>query len=145
MHIYLQNINTIPGFNCRSTYYMKLRFSKNSVRLRLSKSEINFLYENGQIFETIQFGPNSSDQFNYGIIKSYTADYQFINSDNKFIVSLPEMDCTEWCTSELVGLEKTINTELNPFHILLEKDFKCLTERLNEDESDNFENPNSSC
>lgn len=145
MHIYLQNINTIHGFNCCSTYYMKLRFSKNAVRFRLSKSEVTLLNKNGELFETIQYGPDSNDQFHYGIEKSYTTDYQFIKYDNKFIVKIPEIVCDEWCRSEMIGLEKTINSHVNPFFILVEKDFKCLTERQNEDESDNFDNPNSSC
>ena len=106
---------------------MKLRFSKNAVRFRLSKSEVSLLNKNGELE------------------KSYTTDYQFIKYDNKFIVKIPEIVCDEWCRSEMIRLEKTINSHVNPFLILVEKDFKCLTERQNEDESDNFDNPNSSC
>ena len=42
----------------------------------------------------------------------------------------------------LVGMQKIISVgEEIDLSILIEKDFKCLTDRPNEDESDLFENP----
>lgn len=43
---------------------------KNAVRFRLSKSEVTLLNKNGELFETIQYGPDSNDQFHYGIEKA---------------------------------------------------------------------------
>ncbi|MEZ4932033.1 MAG: hypothetical protein R2788_07940 [Saprospiraceae bacterium] len=52
---------------------------------------------------------------------------------------------TDWSRSDEVGLEDDMPLgDGNALHILVEKDFKCLTER-SEDESDLFPNPNENC
>ena len=52
------------------------------------------------------------------------------------------MIASEWATTDQVGIEKTIFVaEGSDLAILIEKDFKCLTDRPHEDESDLFENP----
>ncbi|MBK7224865.1 MAG: hypothetical protein WAS56_10030 [Saprospiraceae bacterium] len=125
---------------------MKLRFSKNSVRLRLSKGEIDYLSKNGNIYEHIQFGPSTEQLFTYCIEQVDSQKYSFSINEKRATVFMPKTECVEWCNSDtIVGKDATLDFETGSFYILLEKDFQCLTPRKNEDESDNFENPNKSC
>ena len=56
-------------------------------------------------------------------------------------VSVPRAQARSWADSDQVGLE----AEHQGIAILVEKDFKCLTPRKNEDDGDAFPNPKTAC
>ena len=65
-------------------------------------------------------------------------------SDNEIIVRLPETTVLAWAGSEQVsisGEQVLANGEM--LKILVEKDFVCLTDRDDEDESDMYPHPDS--
>ena len=120
---------------------MKLRLRENSVRLRLQMSEIEQLGNTGSVTETISFGNRQSLVYTVRVDdKAASIFAAFYN--NEVLIRLPAVMAEKWIGTEKVGLEKDQamngDTTLN---ILIEKDFKCLTER-SEDESDMFPNPN---
>ncbi len=112
---------------------MKLRLEGNSIRLRVRKSDINALQENGTITETLTFP--SGDIFQYQLRTNKTSldiDSQLIS--NILIVSIPLSIAANWMQTAAVGIEKTLS---NGLFILIEKDFPC-TDRPWEDASDTF-------
>lgn len=122
---------------------MKLRIRGNSIRFRLTQSEVEKLGTHGQVEETIEFGILPNEKLIYALVSSDKVDK--INSkydSGKIAVVIPKTIADEWINTEKVGIgsEKILDTG-NTLSILIEKDFACLSERPDEDESDNFPNP----
>lgn len=112
---------------------MKLRLEGNSIRLRVRKSDLIKLQNEGTITESLVF-PNSLF-FKYQLMTDINAeaiDAQL--SAEAMTVSIPLSIATNWLNSDAVGLEHTLNGGL---FILIEKDFPC-TDRPWEDTSDTF-------
>ena len=119
---------------------MKIRIQGNSVRLRLSQQEVDDIGRFNSVEEITQFPRNS---FTYRL-KTHASGSMIESSfeENKITFSVNKDVAKNWATTDLVGFQSEQN-EI-PF-ILIEKDFKCLTDRPLEDESDLFPNPNISC
>ena len=118
---------------------MKIRIKGNSIRFRLTKSDVAAFSENRFIQESTNFG---SRNFVYGMKASENA--QTISAefkDNEILISIPLSLTRKWTESELVGLsEEIIFNDQQKLFVLIEKDFKCLDE-TSEDQSDNYANP----
>jgi hypothetical protein len=119
---------------------MKLRMRGDSLRLRLTQSEVKRIAQGETVKETTHF--LSGIPLHYILspvetLEGVVAQY----NENQIIVSLPMKLAKDWAKSESVSIKR----EENKFSILIEKDFTCLKERKNEieDESDMFSNPNS--
>lgn len=118
---------------------MKIRISGNTLRLRLSQSEVNEVGTEGRVSDSIDFGPRKLiymvqvvDQPE--ITASYEGDYITVN--------VPPAIAEPWATTEQVGFEADLALEgEEKLYVLVEKDFKCLKPREREDESDLFDNP----
>lgn len=123
---------------------MKLRTNKNSIRFRLSQSEVDEFKINGIVHEAIAFCGHPHQNFEYSLIQ---ADHDAISVsylNNHLRVYVPVGIASNWCDSSEVGFDCTIPIdEKNQLYVLVEKDFKCLTPRHHEDEADNFPNPNA--
>ena len=117
---------------------MKIRIKGNTVRLRLSKTEVDDFGANGFIEESTQFGPDS--KLAYSIRKADCKELQASFNQNKIEISVPENLATDWVNTEMVGLDNH-NGDDSALQILIEKDFACLKERVGEDESDMFPHP----
>ena len=120
---------------------MKIRMKEDSVRLRLTQSEVSSLHKTGLISCTVPF-PNA--EFTYEIRRE-GSDIYCSFSNNCISVSIPEIELDEWAGSDQIGIDHWIDVGSSQLRILIEKDFACLTERKHEDESDMFPNPNASC
>ena len=121
---------------------MKLRIKGNSLRLRLAQQEVLQLKEKGIVQETIKFGIGEPNQLKYIIRKSVDQEIKAYFNQNRMLVEIPDAMAMEWATTAQVGLEHTMSiNEEEDLYILIEKDFKCLQPRPNEDESDLFTNP----
>lgn len=119
---------------------MKLRIQGNSIRVRLTQTEVNRLGEGLDCISQLDF-PNGH-RLSYQI--SVAAELACTFSDSVITVSLPENEVKGWATSDQVGIKGDLSLENgDKLSILVEKDFKCLTERA-EDESDLFPNPKES-
>ncbi len=122
---------------------MKIRIKGNSIRLRLSKSEIDRFAATSYLEEKTEFGVSS---LVYAIAADKNASELSANFEaNKITVQVPTHMHREWTTTDCVGFENKLKTGENSYLLLLiEKDFVCLDNTL-EDQSDNFPNPNSVC
>jgi hypothetical protein len=122
---------------------MKLRILDNSIRLRLNQAEIKSLELNGKVESKVCFGLEPEEQLHYVVETSNSI--QQINasfSKNQITVLLPRESAKEWVSSNKVGLQSEVKIRDNQtLKILVEKDFKCMTERPGEDESKCFPNP----
>lgn len=127
---------------------MKIRIQGNSLRLRLSQSEVARFHETGQVTDGISFGAMPPVALTYKLERSSLPEITAGFSDNCISVYVPEEQAATWAVSEQeVGLEHLVRFDGSghSLRVLIEKDFKCLAERSGEDESDNFPNPNLIC
>ncbi len=127
---------------------MKIRIQGNSIRLRLSQPEVATFIETGSVSESIHFGGQPGAILTYALERSDLPELTATFSGNRVCVMVPAELGATWANSEQeVGMEHVINpsSEVGSLKILVEKDFKCLTDRPGVDESDNFPNPNHSC
>ncbi|UII32382.1 hypothetical protein LVD17_00825 [Fulvivirga ulvae] len=123
---------------------MKIRIKGNTLRFRLSQSEVEELKNEGRTSDSIDFGPRKliytlqvTDQPE--VTASYDADFIMVN--------IPSEISEKWVNTNQVGFdaEQPLN-EGDKLYILVEKDFQCLNPRRGEDESDLFDNPqNDTC
>ena len=123
---------------------MKLRIRDNSIRLRLSRGEVDILRDSGLVAARTGF-PGGRD-FQY-VVESSPASVNpgAFFSDNVVTVRLPETAVLAWANSEQVSIvgEQRLDDGV-PLSILVEKDFACLAPRDGEDESDMFAHPEAS-
>lgn len=117
---------------------MKIRIRGNSVRFRLTKSEVDTFGNEGYVEEKTEFG-NSS--FVYALQKSDGDSIQASFDGMKITMLVPEDIQKKWVGTQVVGFDNMIDLgNGKELYLLLEKDFKCLDETV-EDQSDNYEHP----
>lgn len=118
---------------------MKLRIKGNTLRLRLTQSEVGEFVATGRFAETVGLAP---DELVYSIEKSDSDTVLGQFADGKLTVFVPVSIADEWAEGELIGFEakQPIDDE-NELHIIIEKDFACLTPRDGEDTADHYPHP----
>ena len=121
---------------------MKLRIKGDSIRLRLSQSEVNRFAESGEVQDEIRFGPGSALTYRLCMEPEVPALAATFASD-RIIIRVPTTLATTWANTDQVGMEHNAPTgsDGQTLRILIEKDFQCLTVRPGEDESDNYPHP----
>ena len=118
---------------------MKLRVKGNSIRVRLTKSEVEKICSGNTLEDKTVFGENV---FKYKLERSDSAKEltaEFVAGT--IIIQIPSSLTDNWNANNTVGFKSMTKDGL---YILIEKDFKCLDETT-EDQSDNFENPHTTC
>jgi hypothetical protein len=125
---------------------MKIRIKGNSIRLRLSQIEVQLFDNEGIVKEETHFGMGNT-QFLYALVSDENAEnINAVFQNNEIRVIVPEQLGNDWAKTDTVGISAKIPINEEQFlAVLIEKDFKCLTVREGEDESDNFPNPNEVC
>jgi len=118
---------------------MKLRIKGDSLRMRLSQGEVDILIEAESVSDVINFG---NAKLTYQLIFTDTTKASAMYDNDCVSIYIPKQIGIRWASSDQVSIEETIPLDDgSSLSILMEKDFKCLTDRPNEDESDLFENP----
>lgn len=112
---------------------MKIRIKHNSIRYRLTQSDVATLAKEKRISDSVDFG---LQQFIYElqVVDDYALSSTY--SNNTITVYIPQKMVTELVETDKVGFEN----ERHLPHLLVEKDFACLDE-VNEHQSDNYPNP----
>ena len=119
---------------------MKLRIRGNTIRFRLSRSELDELASRGVVRDSISFGAGVN--LNYGI-EVGTADNLAASFESQTIlVALPKSLAERWVLPEEVAVrgDQPLGASEN-LSILLEKDYACLAPREGEEDADSFPNP----
>jgi hypothetical protein len=120
---------------------VKLRVRDNSIRLRLTRNEVELARTDGLVRGTVPLAGNSN--FDYVLESSpATVKPEAHISNNVLTVRIPEAEILSWSGSDEVSISATqLLDGGNELSILVEKDFACLAPREGEDESDMFPNP----
>lgn len=120
---------------------MKIRIRDNSIRLRLSRGEVEVVRENGVLTSVTGFPGGRA--FRYSLESSpASVNPAAFYSDNEIRVRLPETIVLAWATTEQVSIEgEQVLDDGEKLMILVEKDFACLAPRPGEDESDMYPHP----
>lgn len=112
---------------------MKIRIKGNSLRYRLTKTDVDRFSAHGYIEEIIDFGRQT---LTYALQRNTLNNLAAIFENNKITLFMPVVMADEWALSNRVGFEY----HDNGLFLLIEKDFKCL-DNVAEDQSDNYPNP----
>ena len=115
---------------------MKIRIKGNSVRYRLSMSDVARFGRDGYIEEIVDFGKT---QLTYALQKSPAQGLDAEFMYNKIVVFMPYSWADELVETNRVGFEQK-----GALYLLIEKDFQCL-DNVAEDQSDNYPNPDKVC
>lgn len=117
---------------------VKLRIRADSLRLRLTRSEIDQLRDAGRVAQTIHFGPGAA--LEYAIELADVARVHASFEGAVIGVALPRAIGLEWAGNEEVGIAATQPLVEGELAILIEKDFQCLAPRGEQDD-DAFPHP----
>jgi hypothetical protein len=115
---------------------MKLRLQGNSVRLRLTRSEVGRLRETGLVEESVDFGAGEVLAFR---LQSRLEPGPLGAAFRQGVVTVfvSQKAAQDWAGSDDVGLYE----QSGPLTISVEKDFRCLTRHLDEQERDAYPHP----
>jgi hypothetical protein len=120
---------------------MKLRIRGNTLRLRLSRSELARLDETGHVEETIVFAPGARLRYALEAREGLDAPRADIDG-HRLRVALPVDVARRWIATDDVGVQVVQpNGTAEGLAIVVEKDFACL--HRDAEEPDAFPNPAS--
>ena len=122
---------------------MKLRLRGNSLRLRLTKTEISTLRDEGCWQDATSLGTPEGSRLVYRV-ETAELEKPAVNftsgTETVITVAMPVAEVLTWANSSQVGISFETPWGLK---VAVEKDFQCLDPLRDEDESDNFDNPNA--
>jgi hypothetical protein len=119
---------------------MKLRIRGNSVRLRITQTELEQLAARGFAEDRARFGPDA--QLVYRIAVEPDGEVHAAFAEACVSVSVPKPLFEQWLSPDQVSIRAEQRIDgFETLKILVEKDFACLAPRAEEDDSDLFPNP----
>jgi hypothetical protein len=123
---------------------MKLRIKGNSLRLRVTRPELDQLMTEGRIEETISFAPDDRSNLTYSLEHTATTAVPTVRFvPPSLAVRIPTAQARKWSVGEDVGIRATIDLgSKGSLDLLLEKDFACI-QGSEEENRDAFPNPNA--
>lgn len=121
---------------------MKLRIKGNSIRLRVSRSELSGFSSGAPIAETVYFGAAPGAQLTYALLHRADIDKLALEyQPGRFDVVMPSSMARMWAETDQVGIAASVDLGANgTLTILVEKDFACL-DRTDGENADTFPNP----
>ena len=123
---------------------MKLRIKGNSLRLRITRPELNRLIDEGRIEENISFAADDRSRLTYSLEHTAAASAPTVRYlPPSLEVRIPTAQAQKWALGEDVGISAAI--DLGPrgsLDLLIEKDFACMHGN-DEENRDAFPNPNA--
>ncbi|MEE2782669.1 MAG: hypothetical protein VYE04_04890 [Pseudomonadota bacterium] len=122
---------------------MKLRIRGNTVRLRLTRGEVDALEAGDVIEETTQF-PDGSELC-YCLVPGREEEASQHSNDqgHTITIEVPRARAASWARSDEVGYSGEDPFQVGPLAVLIEKDFSCITPREGEEDLDTYPNPNA--
>ena len=123
---------------------MKLRIKGDSLRLRVSRSEVASILAGYCLEDTIHFAPEASAKFTYALQQESTVSRPTVQyAGNKVTILIPADQANAWGVTDQVRIAEDISLgDLGTLALLIEKDFACL-DRNDEENEDTFPNPNT--
>lgn len=135
-----------PAGNCLlGSDAMKLRILGDSLRLRLSQSEVKQFGDTGRVEQSIRFGPDSVMTYaieHGGGVGEMCASFE----GSTVTVRMPSSVAQAWVGTDEVSLRGDQPLDGgDPLSLLIEKDFKCAIPRPGEEDYDGFKHPTGGC
>ena len=121
---------------------MKLRVRGETLRLRLTRSEVEALGAGQVVEERVPFPAGNTLVYQLRAADAYGSAMEQQGADVHIVVEVPSAVAAEWSGSEVVGLAGDDAISMGPLQVLIEKDFTCVTPREGEEELDTYPNPN---
>lgn len=120
---------------------MKLRIRGNSIRLRLTRPEVELLAATGSVVETTRFP--GSGRLIYAVEASGSiSEPAAAFEGTRICVRIPRAFAEAWPTSGESGFESQQSLpDGGTLRILIEKDFECLSPRADESQEGAYANP----
>jgi hypothetical protein len=120
---------------------MKLRIKGNSLRLRVSPSEMEQLLRSGRVEETIYFGMENDAKLTYALEHSAEAETMTVQyRPQEVTVVISSREARNWAEGKSVGLYGETASGHGPLELSIEKDFACLDKEQAEN-ADTFPHP----
>ena len=120
---------------------MKLRIRDNSIRLRLTRTEVETLRDDGMVRASTAFPGGRELRYEVESSPASIKPGAFL-SNSTVTVRLPESVVQAWANTEQVSISGEVqHSNGDALAILVEKDFACLAPREGEDESDMYPHP----
>ncbi len=123
---------------------MKLRLTGNSIRLRVTRSELAHLLAGGRVMESVRLVPGPAGVLRYVLaVDSETQAAAVSFAGGEIQVRLSPEQLSRWSEEAQVGVYAAVKTdETTMLNIVIEKDFACL-DGCDEDQADTFTNPSA--
>ncbi len=123
---------------------MKLRLLDDSIRLRLSRSDVAAADEQGAVAAHTRFPYGATFTYVFEALPNGAAASASYSEDC-MAVGLPAAEISAWANDDTaISLRGEVQlSDGNRLKLLVEKDFTCLTHRCDEDQSDLYPNPES--
>lgn len=115
---------------------MKLRFRRNSLRLRVNRREVEDLASGAALEERVQFPGDARILYILATTTKPNAEAWF--RDGVIGVSAPETQVKEWAASESPGMYFEVPTDGSLLKIAIEKDLECVDGPAEERDPDAF-------
>lgn len=123
---------------------MKIRIKGNSIRLRLTRTEVEKFRNDGFLEEITEFG--NTDFFYALQAREEISTLEASFNNGVMTMYAPEFIRKEWADNETVGYDHKMDIgDGKSLYLLLEKDFKCIDAAVTEDQTDNYEHPTGGC
>jgi hypothetical protein len=121
---------------------LKLRIKGNSLRLRVSRSELARFLAGEEIAETIRFAAAQEAKLTYALARGTQASAAIVRyRPQEVTVLLSEEQAQSWSQENEVGVYTLVDIAPEGLlELIVEKDFACL-DRSDENNKDTFANP----
>jgi hypothetical protein len=122
---------------------MKLRMKENSLRLRISRSELARFVAENRIEETVRLSPEPEGKLTYALESGPGPATSVRYAAQTITVIVTEEQARTWSAEDEIGIYTSI--DIGPagvLEVIVEKDFACL-DRSDEDNQDTFANPHT--
>jgi hypothetical protein len=121
---------------------MKLRIKGNSLRLRVSRSELARILAGDVVAETIRFAAAPEAKLTYALARGTQASAAIVRyCEQEVMVLLSEEQAQSWSQDDQVGVYTLVDIAPEGLlELIVEKDFACL-DRSDAENKDTFANP----
>lgn len=122
---------------------MKLRFRKNSLRLRVNRHEVANLASGATLEEAIVFPGDA--RLVYMLERSDAKEAEASFTAGVIRILAPQHGVSEWATTDQIGMYFEVGANGSALKIAIEKDLECLDGPLDERDPDAFARSETSC
>ncbi len=122
---------------------MKLRIRGNTLRLRLTRSEVEEIGAGKTVVELTEFPDGTTLSYRLVPGADLSARQSMTGHVFDIAVEIPHIEASEWAAADEEVTFSAGAMTVDQLEILIEKDFTCITPREGEEELDTYPNPNA--